>query len=150
MGKICWTWHNVVLLLSDVLVWAPLGASPSPCIRCPVRLLLGNIIACLDTMWCCCVRMSCLAARRRLHRITPYPCYAFGSGVWLVRCCFFLAIAWACEWYLGCLCWLAPRSCIERSASIPLQFSPFSLVLWCLLWFLCWLPIEGTQVVLLN
>ena len=104
--------------------WAPCQAlaAGALCACC-----LGTSLRDLCTMWCGCLLMSCLAAQTRLHRITPYPCYAVGSGVWLVRCCFVSAIAWACEWYSRCLCWLAPCSCIERSATIPLQYSPYAL-----------------------
>jgi hypothetical protein len=62
VGQIGMTWRNVVLLLSDVLVlvhlgvWPSavcLGASPSPCHMRLVRVLLGNIMACLvhNVVW---------------------------------------------------------------------------------------------------
>lgn len=47
-----------------------------------------------------------------------------------------LANVRACEWYLGCFCWLAPCLCIERSNLHPFH----GHLLGVHDWFLCCLP----------
>lgn len=72
--------------------------------------------------------LSCLAVQTRRCWMTAYP--RLPLAVWVVACLavFSLANAWACEWYSGCLCRLAPCLCIERSACNPLKNSPYSVV----------------------
>ena len=66
-------------------VWVRTPLQRNPCESGPVALVCATwsrakhvavFVAFDGWVWC----LSCLAARTKLHRIIPYPCYAFGRG----------------------------------------------------------------------
>ena len=72
-------------LCIHMYVWVRTPLQRNPCESGPVALVCATwsrakhvavFVAFDGWVWC----LSCLAARTKLHRIIPYPCYAFGSG----------------------------------------------------------------------